>query len=104
MLTGTAYDTHAERLFRCVQRLHSLLSVAGVPYRITGGLSVFIHVYARDPVRARLTGDVDAAIPGEHFATVVSAAETAGWVYRRVAGLHMLVDAEQPKARSAVHL
>src|SRR4051794_21006789 len=104
MLTATAYDTHVEQLFDRVRQLHRLLTAAGVPYRIIGGLAIFIHVYARDPVRARPTADVDAAISREHLGTVVSAAETAGWVYRRVAGVDMLVDAEQPKARSAVHL
>ena len=104
MLTATAYDTHVEQLFDRVRQLHRLLTAAGVPYRIIGGLAVFIHVYARDPLRARLTADVDAAISREHLTSVVAAAQTAGWVYRRAAGVDMLVDAEQPKVRSAVHL
>src|SRR6185436_108089 len=104
MLTATAYDTHVEQLFDRVRQLHRLLTAAGVPYRIIGGLAVFIHVYARDPLRARLTADVDAAISREHLTSVVAAAQRAGWVYRRAAGVDMLVDAEQPKARSAVHL
>jgi len=62
MLTAAAYDTHVEQLFEKIQQLHALLTAAGVPYRIVGGVAVFIHVSERDPLRARLTADVDAAI------------------------------------------
>lgn len=104
MLTATAYDTHLQQLFDCVQQLHQILTAASLSYRIVGGLAVFIHVSERDPLRARMTSDVDAAIYREDLTAVAAAAEKAGWVYRRVAGVDMLVDAEQPKARSAVHL
>lgn len=104
MLTATAYDTHVEQLFDRVQQLHRILQAASIPYRIVGGLAVFIHVFERDPIRARLTADVDAAIRREHLPVVIRASAEAGWVHRHVAGLDMLVDAEQPKARSAVHL
>ena len=104
MLTATAYDTHVEQLFERVQQLHSLLTAAGVPYRIVGGIAVFIHVYERDPLRARLTSDVDAAVHREHLPAVIQAARDAGWVPRHVSGVDMLIDAEHPKARSAVQL
>lgn len=104
MLTATAYDTHVEQLFERVQQLHAMLLAAGVPYRIVGGLAVFIHVSEKDPLRARMTSDVDAAIDREHLPAVIAAARKLGWNYRNVAGMDMLVDAERPKARSAVHL
>ena len=104
MLTATAYDVHVDQLFDKLRQLHRLLSDAGVSYRIVGGLAVFIHVFERDPVRARLTPDVNAAIMREHLPAVVSAAERLGWAYRHAAGVDMLVEAEQPRARSAVHL
>ncbi len=104
MLTATAYDTHVEQLFERIQQLHSLLTTAGVPYRIVGGMAVFIHVSERDPLRARLTADVDAAIHREHLPALIKAAREAGWVYRHTGGVDMLVDADQPKARSAIHL
>jgi hypothetical protein len=103
MLTATAYDVHVEQLFDRVRQLHQILKAAGVPYRIVGGLAVFIHVSERNPLRARLTSDVDAAIRREDLPAVVAAADKAGWLHRHVAGVDMLVDAEQPKARSAVH-
>jgi len=104
MLTATAYDTHVAQLFDQLQQLHSLLTAAAVPYRVVGGLAVFIHVSERDPLRARLTPDVDAAIHRDRLPAVIEAARKVGWVYRHAAGVDMLVDAEQPTARSAVHL
>lgn len=104
MLTARAYDVHVEQLFDRVQQLHRILKAAGIPYRIVGGLAVFIHVSERDPIRARLTADVDAAIRRDDLPAVIAAAGEAGWRYRHVAGVDMLVDADQPKARSAVHL
>jgi hypothetical protein len=104
MLTAAAYDTHLEQLFDRIQQLHSLLTAAEVPYRIVGGMAVFIHVFEKDPLRARLTADVDAAISRESLPAVIEIARKAGWDYRHVAGVDMLVDSDNPKARSAVHL
>lgn len=104
MLTATAYDTHLEQLFHRVQQLHRTLSAQGIPYRIVGGLAVFIHVSERDPLRARLTSDVDAAIRRQDLPAVIAAAAELGWLYKHVAAVDMLVDADRPKARSAVHL
>ena len=104
MLTATAYDTHVEQLFDRIQQLHSLLTAAGIPYRIVGGMAVFIHVFERDPLRARLTSDVDAAIDRRNLPAVIEVARQAGWVFRHVEGVDMLTDEAQPRARSAVHL
>ena len=104
MLTATIYDTHVEQLFDRIQQLHQLLTAAGVPYRIVGGMAVFIHVSERDPLCARLTSDVDAALERRNLPVVIEAARKVGWVYRHVAGIDMLVEAAQPRARSAVHL
>ena len=104
MLTATIYDTHVEQLFDRIQQLHQLLTAAGIPYRIVGGMAVFIHVSERDPLRARLTSDVDAALDRRNLPVVIEAAQKVGWVYRHVAGVDILVEAAQPRARSAVHL
>jgi hypothetical protein len=103
MLTATVYDTHVEQLFDRIQQLHLLLTAAKIPYRIVGGMAVFMHVSERDPLRARLTSDVDAAIERRWLPAVIQAGQTVGWIYRHVSGIDMLVDAVQPKARSAVH-
>jgi hypothetical protein len=104
MLTAAAYDIHVRQLFQLMWRLHALLTDAGIPYRIVGGMAVFIHVYERDPLRARLTADVDAAIERANLDSVVEAAHKAGWIFRHAGGVDMLVDGSEPRARSAVHL
>jgi hypothetical protein len=105
VLTIAAYDIHLEQLLERVSRLHEIFSSAGVPYRIVGGVAVFAHVAERDPLNARLTRDVDAAIARADLPRVIEAARQAGWDYRRAAGVDMLVEAAPgPSPRSAVHL
>ena len=104
MLTAKAYDTHVEQPFERVRQLHAILTAAGIPYRIVGGVAVFMHVSERGPLRARMTADVDAAIEREFLPSVIEAGRQAGWAYRHVSGVDMLVDAGQPKARSAICL
>jgi len=104
MLTATAYDTHVEQLFERIQQLHAVMTAAGIPYRIVGGMAVFIHVFERDPLRARLTSDVDAAIERTELPRLIAAAKKAGWTFRHTAGVDMLADETSSRARSAVHL
>jgi hypothetical protein len=87
-----------------MRQLHALLTDAGIPYRIVEGMAVFIHVYERDPLRARLMADVNAAIDLANLDSVVEEAHKAGCVFRQSGGVDMLVDATEPRARSAVHL
>ena len=103
-MTAAAYDIHVEQLLQRMRRFHAALDGAGIAYRIIGGMGVFIHVSERDPEKARLTADVDAGIRREDLPRIVEAAETGGFRYRHVAGVDMLVEADQPRARSAVHL
>jgi hypothetical protein len=104
MLTATAFDTHVEQLFDRVRQLHAVLTAAGISYRIVGGMAVFFHVFERDPLRARLTADVDTAIERRLLPEIIEVAKKAGLVFRRAAGVDMLIDASDPRARSAVHL
>jgi len=104
MITATAYDRHVEQLFDVIKRLHEALTKAGVDYRIIGGMGVFFQITDRDPNAARLTRDVDVAINRCDLQRIAAAVEGFGFRYRHAAGVDMLVDASQPKARSAVHL
>lgn len=104
MLTAAAYDIHVEQLLGRMRRFHEALTAAGIPYRIVGGLATFIHVYAQDSGKARLTDDVDAAIERSDLPRIIAAAGNAGLRFRHVAGVDMLVEADAPRARSAVHL
>lgn len=103
MLTISAYDTHVEQLFEVVERLAAALEKAGMPYRVVGGLAVFLHVSDRDPVAARVTRDIDLLVNRADLEAIVKAAAGAGFECRHAGGVDMLVDAQQPKARSAVH-
>ena len=104
MLTAAAYDIHVEELLKRMRHFHAALSVAGIPYRIVGGMAVYIHVFAKDPDSARLTRDVDAGIAREDLPRIVAAAERSGFKFRHAAGVDMLVDADAPRAHAAVHL
>src|SRR5580698_9212861 len=104
MITAKALDIHVEQLFALLDRLHSALTSAGIEYRVIGGLAVFFQVSARDHDAARVTRDVDVAVDRRDLDRIGKAAEAFGFRYRHVAGIDMLVNAENPKAKSAVHL
>ena len=104
MITAKALDIHLDQLFALLERLHSALAGAGIEYRVIGGLAVFFQVSARDHDAARVTRDVDIAVDRSDLDRISRAAETFGFRHRHVAGIDMLVNAESPKAKSAVHL
>lgn len=104
MVLFQAYESHLEQLTEVARRVCGALLAAGISYRIVGGLAVLFHVQSRDPLAARLTKDVDLAIDRADLGRIVNAVRPVGLEYRHVAGVDMLVDAAEPKARSAVHL
>jgi hypothetical protein len=104
MLRAAACDIHVEQLLERMRRFHDAVSAEDIPYRIIGGLAAFIHVNEIAPIRARLTQDVDAGVSRSDLPRIIAAAERAGFGFRHVAGLDMLVDPQNPRARSAVHL
>ncbi len=104
MITIAAYDIHVEQLFEKMRRIHRALTEAGIPYRVVGGMAVFLQVSARDADNARLTRDVDIAIDRNQLSEIIAAAEKHGFRHRHAAGIDMLVDSAEPKARSAIHL
>lgn len=103
-VTIAAYDLHVEQLLDTVRRLTQALTRAGIEYRVIGGVAVFLHVYERDPGAARSTRDVDVAVDRAQLDAIVEAVQPFGLEFRHTAGVDMLVDARNPRARSAVHL
>jgi hypothetical protein len=103
MITAKAVDQHVEQLFEVVRRFHAALTKAGIPYRVIGGLGVFLQISARDPLAARLTKDVDVAVDRNDLKKIAEAVKEYGFRYRHAAGVDLLVDATKPKAHSAVH-
>jgi hypothetical protein len=63
-----------------------------------------MHVNEVEPMAARLTRDIDVAIDRADLDAIIEATGSYGFRYRHAAGVDMLVDAEAPKAHSAVHL
>ncbi len=104
VITVTAADRHVEQIFDVLRRMTKAFHAGGVPYRVVGGLAVFLHVDQKDPLKARFTRDVDVAVARSDLEVVKKAAETEGFSFRHVAGIDMLVDAEKPRVRSAIHL
>jgi len=99
-----AYDRHVEQIFEVVQRLAAALSRAGIECRVLGGFAVFLHVSEREPLAARMTRDIDISVDRRDLERIRDAVRPFGFEYRPAAGVDMLVDAAEPKARSAVHL
>lgn len=104
MLTSTLYDRHVTQLFDLATRVAGALKRAGIPYRIVGGLAAYHHVNEVDPIAARLTRDIDMLVERRDLPRIAEATRELGMVFRHVAGVDMLVDAQEPKARRAVHL
>jgi hypothetical protein len=99
-----AYDRRLEQLTEAARRVCSALHQAGINYRVVGGLAVLFHVQTRDSLAARLTKDVDLAVDRKDLPRILDAVRPVGLEYRHTAGVDMLVDAAEPRARSAVHL
>ena len=104
MLANTYFERGVEQILDIARRFASALDAAGIPYRVVGGLAVFLHVERADPLSARLTRDVDVAIDRAQLDRIKDAVAACGFVYRHAAGVDMFVDGSNPTARSAVHL
>jgi hypothetical protein len=104
VLTNAHYEKHVDQIVDVAHRFAAALSQAGIEYRIVGGLAVYLHVNEIDPLAARLTRDVDAAVNRADAKRIARAVKPFGLELRHAAGVDMLVDAQAPRARSAVHL
>jgi hypothetical protein len=104
VLVNAHYEKHVEQLVEVAARFAAALSKAGIEYRIVGGLAVYLHVNGIDPLAARLTRDIDAAVRRNDIEAISQLVKPFGLQFRHAAGVDMLVDSRDPKARSAVHL
>jgi hypothetical protein len=104
MLGLTTYDRYVEKLFDRLTRFTAALSSAGIEYRIIGGMAVLLRVSERDSMAGRLTNDIDVAVNRQDVEAIARATEPFGFTHRHAAGVDMLVDTADPKARNAVHL
>lgn len=104
MITAAAYDIHVEQLFEKMKRMHAALDEAGLPYRVVGGVAIFLQIFERDPGKARMTQDIHIAVDRRDLAKIEAAARRHGFLYRHAEGVDMLVDEQNPRASTAVHL
>lgn len=104
MLGNTIFEDAVEKIFDVTNRFAAALEAAAIPYRVVGGLAVFVHVDARDSMAARLTKDVDVAIDRKNLDAIRAALEPYGFTFRHVAGVDMFVGADNPNASARVHL
>jgi hypothetical protein len=104
MLANTYFERGVEQIIDIVRRFAGALAEAGIPYRVVGGLGVFLHIERVDPLLARLTRDVDVAVARADLQRIREVVAAHGLAYRHAAGVDMFVDASNPQARSAVHL
>lgn len=85
-------------------RVAAALDAAGVPYAVLGGNAVAAWVSRVDEAAVRNTQDVDILIRRADLTAAIEASARAGFVHRRSAGMDMLLDGAEAKARDAVHL
>jgi hypothetical protein len=104
VLANTIFEDAVEKIFDVTKRFAAALDAASIPFRVVGGLAVFVHVDAKDPMAARLTKDVDVAIDRKNLDAIRAALEPHGFAFRHVAGVDMFFDAKNPNASAAVHL
>ncbi|HEV3198260.1 MAG TPA: hypothetical protein VGZ73_10140 [Bryobacteraceae bacterium] len=104
VFVNTFFDKRVEHLFGLAERVEKAFSSAGIEYRVVGGLAAYLYVEEVEPDAGRLTKDIDIAVRRVDLLEIQHAVEPFGLEYRHVAGVDMLVQANAPSARRAVHL
>ena len=111
MYHTTYGDVSWERMERAVEKVRqrllraaSALEQAGIPYAVVGGNAVAAWVSRVDEAAVRNTQDVDILIRRQDLPAIIAAMAKAGFVHRHAAGIDMLLDGPEAKARDAVHL
>jgi hypothetical protein len=95
-----AVEKVRQRLLKAAAALHA----AKIPYAVAGGNAVALWVSRVDESAVRNTQDVDVLIRRSDLDAAKQALESAGFVYRRTAGMDMFLDGPNAKPRDAVHI
>ncbi|HJT31137.1 MAG TPA: hypothetical protein VJ783_03645 [Pirellulales bacterium] len=75
-----------------LDQIVKVLSQAGVPFAVIGGMAVNAHlVSSQQASRAFVTRDIDLLVERTDLPTIVRAAEAAGYTARKIMGGHMLI-------------
>jgi len=105
-MTGTIGPFSLERAASAVEKVRqrllraaSTLKAANIPYALTGDSAVALWVSRVDEAAVRNTQDVDVLLRRQDFEAAKAALESAGFVYRHVAGLDVFLDGPAAKPR-----
>lgn len=93
-----------EKVRERLQKAVAALETANIPYAVVGGNAVAAWVSTVDEAAVRNTRDVDMMIRRPDLDRVKAALESAGFIYRRVAGIDLFLDNPDSSPRDAVHL
>lgn len=104
VFVNSFFEERVQRLFDLADLVEKIFASAGLEYRVVGGLAAYLYVEQVEPDAGRLTKDIDIAVRREDLERIARAAERFGLEYRHVAGVDMLVEAEKPSVRRAVHM
>lgn len=104
-------EVSLDRMVRSVEKVRerllrstAILEQAGIPYAVAGGNAVAAWVSRVDEAAVRFTQDVDLLVRREDLPRIKTAFEASGFLHKQAAGIDMLLDGPQAKARDAVHL
>jgi hypothetical protein len=101
---NTFFESRLEQLFNLARRVEQAFSSAGIDYRVIGGLAAYLYVEESEPDAGRLTKDIDIVVRREDLQRIAEAVKPFGLQYRHVAGIDMLVQANEPSPRRAVQM
>jgi hypothetical protein len=104
VLVNEFYEVRLEQLLNLADTVEKIFAAAELDYRVVGGVATYLYVEEAAPDAGRLTRDVDILVRREDLEKIAAAAEPFGFRYRHVAGADMLVRAEEPTVRRAVHM
>ena len=93
-----------EKVRQRLLRAAGALDAAGIPYAVAGGNAVALWVSRVDEAAVRNTQDVDIIIRRGDLPAARAALEHAGFIYRHLAGMDVLLDGPKATARGGVHI
>ena len=93
-----------EKVRQRLLRAAAALRAAKVPYAVAGGNAVALWVSRVDEAVVRNTQDVDVLLRRQDFGAAKTALESAGFVYRHLAGIDAFLDGPAAKPRQAVRI
>src|SRR6266550_2246356 len=110
-MSESAQAISLERMVNAVEKVRqrllraaAALRAAWIDYAVAGGNAIAAWVSTVDESAVRNTQDVDILIRRDDLPRVRAAMESAGFVYRHVSGIDLLLDGPNAKPREAVHL